>query len=326
MKALVITHFGGPDVLHVEDRPMPQPHGDQIVARVAAAGLNRADLLQREGRYPPPPGVPADIPGLEFCGFVSAIGPDARGFATGDRVFGLVGGASQAEYVLTRTALAIHVPAALSDVEAGGVPEAYITAHDALVTLGSLKRGERVLVHAIGSGVGMAAAQIAQQCGCTVFGTTRSAEKASLVGELGLARTFDSSAEDFAQSVAAATGGAGVDVIIDFVGAPYFERNIACLSTCGRLVVVSTLGGVDAALSLRTLMTKRLHVIGTVLRSRSDDEKAAATAAFVRDVVPLLASRAIAPLIARTYRLDEAAAAHRYMGENQNVGKVVFEL
>jgi NADPH2:quinone reductase len=321
MKALRIRGFGGPEVLEVADVDEPRPpRGDEILVRVSAAGVNRADTLQRQGHYPAPPGSPSDILGMEFGGVVSAVGPDARGLSVGDRVMGIVGGGAQAEFVLTRAPLAIRVPDRVTDIEAGGIPEAYITAHDALYVQGMLVSGERVLVHAVGSGVGIATLQLAKARGCTVFGTSRSKEKLEKAKALGLDVAIDVSAESFDEVAR------DVDVVVDFVGAPYFEKNLNALATRGRLVIVSTLGGTSASLSLRTLMMKRLRIVGTVLRSRSYEEKAEATRAFERDVVPLLASGAVRVPIDRVFRLEEAAAAHRYVEENKNFGKVVFSI
>jgi NADPH2:quinone reductase len=320
VKALVIPRFGGPEVLEVRERPKPAPVGDEILVCVRSAGLNRADLLQRSGHYPPPPDSPQDIPGLEYCGIIEAIGPEVRSRETGERVFGLVGGGAQAEYLVTREGLSMRVPDAVSDIEAGGVPEAYITAHDALYAQGSLRTGDRVLIHAVGSGVGIAALQLAKAANCKVFGTSRNAEKLQMAKALGLDVSIDlrtDAFEEFARDV---------DVIIDFVGAPYFEKNLAALAVRGRLVSVSTLGGVSVSLSLRTLMTKRLRIVGTMLRARSYEEKVDATRAFEPDVIPLLASGAVRVPIDRVFKLEEAAAAHRYIEENRNFGKVVFTL
>lgn len=320
MKALVITKPGGPEVLEVRERPTPVPTGDEILVRVWSAGLNRADLMQRAGVYPPPPDCPQDVPGLEYCGTIEAVGPDVRSREVGQRVFGLVGGGAQAEYVVTREALSVLVPDAVSDTEGGGVPEAYITAHDALYAQGSLRTGDRVLIHAVGSGVGIAALQLAKAAKCKVFGTSRNTEKLQKAKALGLDVCIDvrtDAFEEFARDV---------DVIIDFIGAPYFENNIASLAVRGTLVIVSTLGGNSATLSLRWLMRRRLRVVGTMLRARPYDEKVDATRAFERDVFPLLASGAIRAPIDRVFKLEEAAAAHRYIEENRNFGKVIFAL
>jgi NADPH2:quinone reductase len=320
VKALVITRPGGPEVLEVRERPKPTPAGDEILVRVRSAGLNRADLLQRTGHYPPPPDSPQDIPGLEYCGTIEAIGPEVRSREAGQRVFGLVGGGAQAEYLVTREALSMQVPDAVSDVEAGGVPEAYITAHDALYAQGSLRMGERVLIHAVGSGVGIAAVQLAKAANCKVFGTSRNAEKLQKAKALGLDVCIDTQTEAFDESAR------DVDVIIDFIGAPYFEKNLTALAVKGRLVIVSTLGGLSTSLSLRTLMMKRLRIVGTMLRARPHEEKVEATRAFARDGIPLLESGAVRVPVDRVFKLEEAAAAHRYIEENRNFGKVVFTL
>jgi NADPH:quinone reductase-like Zn-dependent oxidoreductase len=222
--------------------------------------------------------------------------------------------------VLTREPLVARVPDAVTDIEAGGIPEAYITAHDALYVQGMLISGERVLIHAIGSGVGIGALQLAKARGCTVFGTSRSKEKLEKAKALGLDVAIDVAEASFDEVAH------DVDVVIDFVGAPYFEKNLNALATRGRLVIVSTLGGSSASLPLRTLMTKRLRVVGTMLRSRSFEEKVEATRAFERDVVPLLASGTVRVPIDRVFKLEEAAAAHRYVEENRNFGKVVFSI
>ena len=321
MRALRLRSFGGPEVLEVAEVAVPgPPRGDQILVRVHTAGVNRADILQRQGHYPAPPGSSPDILGLEFAGAVTASGPDVRDISVGDRVMGIVGGGAQAEYVLTSEPLAIRVPDVVSDIEAGGIPEAYITARDALYGLGSLASGERVLIHAVGSGVGIAALQLATARGCRVYGTSRSAEKLEKAKALGLDVEID------ATVIAFETVAEDIDVIIDFIGAPYLEKNLDALAPRGRLVVVSTLGGVSASISLRTLMTKRLSVAGTVLRSRSSVEKAGATREFVRDVVPLLASGAIKVPVDLVFTLEQAAEAHRYVEGNKNFGKVVFKI
>jgi putative PIG3 family NAD(P)H quinone oxidoreductase len=321
MKALHLRGFGGPEVLEVVDVPAPgPPRGEEILVRVYAAGVNRADILQRRGHYPAPAGSPADILGMEFAGEIRAIGDGVRELRVGDRVMGIVGGGAQAEFVLTTERLVVRVPDAVTDIEAGGIPEAYITAHDALFTIGSLHSGERVLIHAVGSGVGIAALQLAKAHGCTVFGTSRSDEKLEKATALGLDVAINPAIDAF-EAIAH-----DVDVIIDFIGAPYFEKNLSALALRGRLISVSTLGGTDVSLSLRTLMAKRLRVAGTMLRSRSDEEKAEATSAFARDAGPLFASGAVRVPIDKVFKLEEAAAAHRYVEENKNFGKLVFSV
>ena len=320
MKALVITRPGGPEVLDVVERAKPQPIGDEILVRVLAAGVNRADLLQREGHYPAPPGAPQDIPGLEYSGVVEAIGPDVRSRAIGQRVFGLVGGGAQAEYLVTHEQLAMLVPDGVADLDAGAIPEAYITAHDALYTQGALATGERVLIHAVGSGVGIAALQLAKARNCFVYGTSRTSDKLEKAKALGLDVAIDPTNTPFEETAN------DIDVVIDFIGAPYFEQNLKALRMRGRLIVVSTFGGANASLPLRTLMSKRLRINGTMLRARPIEEKRQATRAFERDVVPLLANGSMRVPIDDVFRIEDAAAAHRRIAEDRNFGKVVFSL
>jgi NADPH:quinone reductase len=320
MRALIITRPGGPEVLSVVDRPKPQPRGDEILVRVSAAGVNRADILQREGHYPAPDDSPQDIPGLEYSGVIEALGPDVKTRKAGQRVFGLVGGGAQADYLLTREQLSMLVPDSVTDIDAGAIPEAYITAHDALYTQGALARSERVLIHAVGSGVGIAALQLAKARGCTVFGTSRTADKLEKAKEFGLDLAIDPNATPFDEKAR------DIDVVIDFIGAPYLEQNLKALRTRGRLIVVSTLGGTNAALSLRTLMSKRLRINGTMLRARPYEEKVEVTRAFERDVIPLLASGALRVPIDEVFSLDAAAEAHKLITANANFGKLVFTL
>jgi len=316
MKALRLRSFGGPEVLTVDDVPAPGPVvGDQILVRVHAAGVNRADILQRRGHYPAPAGSPPDILGLEFAGEVSAVGPSAREVRVGDRVMGIVGGGAQAEFVLTTERHVLSVPRSVSDVEAGAIPEAYITAHDALFTIGSLRPGERVLIHAVGSGVGLAALQMAKLSGATVYGSSRTADKLLRARKFGLDHAIDPSGEAFPE----------VDVIIDFIGASYLRRNIESLAPLGRLVSVSTLSGPRAELDLSMMMRKRLRIAGTMLRNRNADEKAAATRAFA-EMLPYFADRSIVVPVDRVLPLADAAAAHRAMEANENFGKIVLVL
>jgi NADPH2:quinone reductase len=316
MKALRLKAFGGTDVLEIADVPAPPaPRDDQIIVRVRAAGVNRADTLQRRGRYPAPPGSPPDILGMEFAGEVSAIGPDVRDLRIGDRAMGLVGGGAQAEFVKTREPLVLRVPDAVSEVEAGGIPEAYITAHDALFSHASLVEGERVLIHAVGSGVGMAAVQLAKAAGAVTFGSARSPKKAARAKELGLDHIVDPISLEFPT----------VNVVIDFVGADYLQRNVACLATLGRLVFVSTLSGPRADLDISMVMRKRLRLVGTMMRNRDDSEKASATKAFGA-MLPFFADRRIVVPIDRALPLEQAAAAHAAMEGNENFGKIVLTL
>ncbi|QFG03210.1 NAD(P)H-quinone oxidoreductase [Tepidiforma bonchosmolovskayae] len=325
MKAVVITRPGGPEVLEYREVPDPVAGPEDLLIRVRATALNRADLLQRMGGYPQPGPKPAfEIPGLEYAGEVIAVGERVEGFAVGDRVMGLLAGGGYAELVATHYRLAVKVPDVLSWEEAGATPEVFITAHDALLQCG-LAAGERVLIHAAGSGVGVAATQIAKVMGASlVAGTAGSAEKLARAAELGLDLGINYREQDFAEEVLRATEGKGVDVILDVIGAEYWERNLRALAVKGRMVVVGLMGGTGASTNLGVLLQKRLQVRGTTLRARPMEEKAAATRAFEKSVLPHIASGRVKVVIDRVYALRDAAEAHAYMATNANFGKIVL--
>lgn len=321
MKAVIITKPGGPEVLQIQDVERPQPVGDYVLVRVRAAGINRADLAQRLGFYPAPPGSPADIPGMEFSGIVEEVGPLVSLWKPGQRVMGLAGGGAQAEYILSHEGLLVEIPENLNFVQAAAVPEVFVTAHDALFTQGGLQMGERILIHAAGSGVGTAAIQLAHAVGATTFGTSRTPAKLEQAKPLGL--DVGLSAKNFADEIKSVTGGAGVHIVLDFVGAAYMEQNLQALAPWGRLVFLATMGGADANVDLRVVMGKRLKIHGFTLRSRTLEEKLTATRLFATSVVPLLAKGTIQPIIEQAYPLHEIAEAHKAMGENRNFGKLV---
>jgi len=326
MKAIVITGVGGPEVLEVREVPTPEPRGEQVRVRVRACGLNRADLVQAQGHYPAPPGAPADIPGLEYAGEIDAIGPDVTGpLRVGDRVFGIVRGGGQAESVLTHERLAVPIPPNLDFIAAAAVPEAFLTAHDALLTQGRLAPGRRVLIHAAGSGVGTAAVQLAHAMGCTVFGTSRTAAKLEQVQALGLDHGIDTSREDFAAVIRSQTGGAGVDVVVDFLGGPALAGNLAALAPRGRLVLVGLLGGIRAPIDLNLMLRKRLTIVGTTLRARPLEEKIAATRRFADEVIPWLARGLVHPVVDSVFPFEDARAALAKMESNQVFGKVILK-
>lgn len=324
MRAIVITQPGAPDVLRLHEKPMPEPVADQVRVRVHATGINRADLLQRKGGYAVPFGSPPDIPGLEFAGDVDAIGPEVATLKPGDRVFGIVGGGSYAEYLVTTERMAVLIPPNLDFLLAAAIPEVFMTAHDALLQA-RFAPGDRVLIHAVGSGVGTAAAQLVKAFGGTSIGTARSAEKLRGARDLGLhtAIAVDENGNWVDQWVPDA---GSADIILDFVGSPYLAANLHVLAPRGRLVLIGLLGGAKAEIDLGVVQRKRLAIIGTVLRSRPLEEKIAVTQAFARQVVPLLAQNLLRPVIDRVFPLEEAAEAHRYMEQNANFGKILLQV
>jgi putative PIG3 family NAD(P)H quinone oxidoreductase len=332
MKALRIA-LGTPPRLEVVDLPHPQPGSRQALVRVRSAGVNRADLLQARGLYPPPHDAPADIPGLEFNGVVESVGPHCSRVSEQQRVFGICSGGAHAQYIVSREELLMQVPDSFDDVHAAAVPEAYITAHDALVTQSAMQSGEHVLIHAVGSSVGLAAVDIALAWGCVASGTSRSRHKLDKVRDIVKSRPPSASGagvfclpDTFEEEILKATAGGGADIILDPVGGDYFERNLNSLALRGRLVIIATLGGAAVKLPLSVLMHKRLRLIGTMLRTRPLEEKAAATLAFEREVLPKLTSGELTPIVDRTYPLEEAAAAYAYMEQNKNFGKVVLTM
>jgi NADPH2:quinone reductase len=328
VRALTITDGR----LAIDERPTPVASGEDVRVRVHGAGLNRADLVQRAGAYPAPPGVPADIPGLEFAGTVDALGEDAAGFSIGDRVFGIVAGGAQAEYLTVPATHCARVPEALDLTTMGGVPEAFITAHDAMVTQARLRAGEWVLVHAVGSGVGTSALQLAKAFGARVVGTARTVAKLdrcrSLGLDVGIVPTVDEQgaldADALAWAIVEATDG-GADVTLDLVGGDYLSADVNAAAAMGRIVCISAMAGGSATLPIISLMSKRLTVMGTMLRPRDRAEKAAATAAFERDVVPLLDQGTVEPIIERVVPLDEANAAYELLASDSTFGKLVLD-
>lgn len=326
MRAVVITRPGAPDVLEVHDVPLPEPGPREIRVRVRATAVNRADLLQRAGRYPAPAGVPQDIPGLEYAGEVESVGAGCTRWRGGEAVMGLVGGASYAEYVVTNEDEAVAIPAGLRFEEAAAVPEAFITAHDGLFTQLRLERGETVLIHAVGSGVGTAALQLAKATGARVIGTQRSMWKLERARSLGLDVAINSTSEDFVEVALRETAKRGVDAVLDLVGGNYLGGDLRALAVKGRILLVGLVAGATHELDLRLLLSRRASISGTVLRARSLDEKVAATRAFERDVVPLLAARRVVPVVDEVLPLDEAARAHEIVAANRNYGKIVLAI
>ena len=326
MRAAVISEPGDPDVFEIRELPDPDPGPEEILVAVHASALNRADLMQRRGGYPAPPGIRGDVPGLEMAGVVEAIGERVTAWQVGDRVMALLGGAGYASKVTVHERQVMAVPDNLSFDEAAAIPEVYLTAFDALFQHCELLPGESVLVHAAGSGVGTAATQLASVSGCRVYGTAGSEDKLARAADLGLDVGVNYHEADFAEVIAEDTGGAGVNVILDVIGAPYWERNLASLAVRGRLVLVGTMGGGRLETNLGLLMGKRLRVHGTVLRARPLEEKAALTQIFARRHLGHFASGQLVSVVDRVYPLDEVAEAHRHMESNANFGKIVLHI
>jgi putative PIG3 family NAD(P)H quinone oxidoreductase len=323
MQAITVTTPGGPEVLRFTTVPDPVPGPEQVLVRVHATALNRADVMQRLGQYPPPPGE-SDILGLELAGEVEANGAAVKDLAPGDRVFGLVGSGGYAEKAVIDARMAMPIPAGWSFTQAAAVPEVFFTAQETMFTLGGLKEGETVLIHAAASGVGTAGIQMARETGARILVTAGSAEKIQRCVELGAEAGCNYKERDFADWIKEATSGQGVDLIEDFIGAAYWERNLRSLKIGGRLVLVGLMGGAKIEANLGLVMTKRLQIFGSVLRSRPLADKIAITQRFRATWLPLLAAGRIKPIVDQVFPLTQAAAAHRYMEENRNFGKIIL--
>jgi NADPH2:quinone reductase len=326
MRAIVIREPGGPDVLEMRDVAVPQPARGEVRVRVHATAVNRADLLQRQGLYPAPPGFPADIPGLEIAGEVVALGAEATDVAVGDRVFGIVGGGAYAEHIVVHARTLASMPAKMGFSEAAAVPEAFITAWDALVDQCHLSAGEVLLVHAAGSGVGTAAAQIARAIGARVIGTVRTAAKADRLRDMGLEESIVVAQGRFADEVLARTHGRGADVVAELVGGAYVAEDLACLADGGRVIVIGTMGGSRSEIDLSRLMHKRAELRGTMLRARPLEEKIMAARALQRHIVPLFERGILRPVIDRVLSLAQASEAHDRLESGESFGKVVLEI
>lgn len=328
MRAAVITRPGGPEVLEIRDVPRPLPREHEVLVRVRASALNRADLLQREGKYPAPPGAPAAIPGLEIAGEVVDLGAGVSRWSVGDRVFGIIGGGGNAEFAATHERELARIPGSLSWEDAAAVPEAFITAHDALVTQAALRPDETVMIHAVGSGVGLAAVQLARAFGGRPYGTARTPDKIRRALEFGLLEGVVI-ADDVSPMSASAlvwTGDRGIDVTLDLVGGAYLAESVRSAAPLGRIVLIGLMGGRSATLDLGIVLNRRLVVRGTVLRTRSGREKAEATAAFERDVLPLFERRAVRPVVERVLPLERIREAHALLQSNATFGKVVLSI
>ncbi len=325
MRAVEIKQPGGPEVLVPTRRPLPKPGPDEVLIKVAAAGVNRPDVLQRQGGYNPPPGA-SDLPGLEVAGEVVAVGPDTRRWKVGDRVTALVAGGGSAEYCVAPGPQCLPVPGQLDLVHAAAVPETFFTVWTNVFERGRLEAGESFLVHGGSSGIGTTAIQLASHFGARVFTTAGSDEKCSKCKELGADIAINYRTQDFVQIVQEATKGQGVDVILDMVGGDYIPKNLQCLAVEGRLVQIAFLKGPKAELNFANLMVKRQTVTGSTLRPRSVAQKGAIAQALEAKVWPLLAVGKVAPLLHATFPLDQAAEAHRLMESSAHLGKIVLKV
>ena len=323
MIAIAITRPGGPEVLRAVETPVPEPRDGEVLIKVAAAGVNRPDLMQREGKYPPPSGA-SEIPGLEVAGTVAAKGSGVERWNTGDRVCALVAGGGYAEYCLAPAAQCLPIPRGLDLVSAAAIPETFFTVWTNVFERGHLRAGETFLVHGGSSGIGTTAIQLARAFGATVFATAGSQEKCDACESLGAAGAVNYREDDFVRVLKAATDGRGVDVILDMVGGDYFSRNVDLLALEGRLLQIALLKGSRVELNLATLLRQRLTVTGSTLRIRSVEEKGAIATALERAVWPLLESGKVKPIIHAKVPLTKAPDAHRILEQGKHVGKVVL--
>ena len=323
MIAIEIREPGGPEVLVPVERPRPTAAAGELLIKVTAAGVNRPDVFQRLGRYPPPPGV-TDIPGLEVSGVVEAIGSGVTGWRAGDAVCALVAGGGYAEYCVAPSPQCLPAPRGLDLVAAAAIPETFFTVWTNVFERGRLQAGESILIHGGSSGIGTTAIQLARARGSRVFATAGSAEKCAACERLGAERAVNYRETDFLVQVRELTGGRGVDVVLDMVGGDYFARNIDALAVEGRLVEIATLHGVKAELNIQAIMQRRLTITGSTLRARPIADKGVITAAVHQQVWPLLESGAVTPIIHATFPLRDAAAAHRVMESGAHIGKLVL--
>jgi putative PIG3 family NAD(P)H quinone oxidoreductase len=325
MRAVVICEPGGPEVLELRERPTPEPSRGEARVRVRATAVNRADLLQRMGLYPAPPGSPPDVPGLEFAGEVDAVGEGVTEVAPGDRVFGLAGGGAYAEAIVVHARTLARMPAGMTFTDAAAIPEAFITAYDAMVSQCGLASGETLLVSAVGSGVGTAAVQIARAIGARCIGTARTRDKVDRARALGMHDGIVVEGGRFADAVREKTAGRGFDVALELVGGGYVAEDVACAAPKARIALVGLMAGAHVDVDIGMLLRKRLTVKGTVLRARPIEEKIEATRLFARHVVPLFEAGALKAVVDRVLPLPKAAEAHAYVASNEGFGKVVLE-
>lgn len=324
MKIIDVPQPGGPEALVVAQRPTPVPQDTEVLIKIAAAGVNRADVLQRKGHYPPPPGAPS-YPGLEAAGVITAIGSTVREFKVGDQVCALLQGGGYAEYCTVDEGQVLPIPGALSMIEAASLPEAYFTVWSNVFGFGRLQPGEMLLVHGGSSGIGVAAIQLATALGYTVFTTAGTDDKCRFCEQLGAKRAINYKTEDFAQVIVEQTGKRGIDVLLDMVGGRYLSKNISCLAPEGRLVIIATQSGSKGEVDLLRILQRRLVVTGSALRPREVAFKRAIKAQLLDVVWPLFARGAIKPVVDRVFPLDRATDAHAYMESSTHRGKIVLD-
>ena len=325
MTVIEIAAPGGPEQLKLAQRPVPRPGDEEVLVRVAAAGVNRPDVMQRQGRYPAPPGA-SDLPGLEIAGEIVALGPKVSGLSIGDKVTALLPGGGYASYAVAAAPLCLPIPNGISMAEAAAIPETFFTVWTNLFDRGRCKAGETVLIHGGTSGIGTTAIQLAAAWGARVFATAGSDAKARACEKLGAVRGINYRTEDFVEVMRAQTEGKGVDVILDMVAGSYVARNLDIAALEGRIVVISLLGGARAEINLGLILTKRLTLTGSTLRSRTVAQKAEVAAAVRKNVWPLLASGRVRPVIHATFPLAEASEAHRLMEASNHIGKIVLTI
>lgn len=325
MKAIVITHHGGPEVLQLQERQQPAPSAGEVLIKVEAAGINRPDVAQRKGNYPPPPNAPQDIPGLEISGTVVESGPGTSRWKVGDHVCALVIGGGYAEYCIVPGGQCLPIPNGLSFTEAASLPETFFTVWSNVFDRAGLQSGESFLVHGGSSGIGVAAIQMAKALGSTVYITAGSDEKCRFCEELGAAKTINYKTQNFKDEIIRFTDGKGVNVILDMVGGNYAPDNLQCLAEEGRLVMINTMKGKDVQVDLSLVMRKRLHITGSTLRNRDVAFKSAIARNLEQHILPLILQGKIKPVIYKTFKVEDAARAHALMESSEHIGKIVLE-
>jgi NADPH:quinone reductase len=325
MKVVHIVAPGGPEQLQPAMRPVPTPGEGEVLVRVEAAGVNRPDVMQRQGRYPPPPGA-SDLPGMEIAGEIVSVGNKVSGVAVGDKITSLLPGGGYATYAIAAAPLCMPIPKGLSMVEAAAIPETFMTVWTNLFERGGCKAGDTVLIHGGTSGIGTTAIQLAAARGAKVYATAGSADKARACEKLGAVRGIDYRNEDFVEVIKAATQGYGIDVTLDMVAGSYVQRNIDVAAIEGRIVTISMLGGSKAEINMGQVLVRRVTLTGSTLRARTVAQKAAVADAMRHNVWPLIESGKVKPVIFKTFPLNEASEAHRLMESSNHIGKIVLTM